>query len=45
VLPPLVGPKRGREEAAGVQTSTQLEVPARMTRSRSIDISGFLLWG
>jgi hypothetical protein len=32
VLPPLVGPKRGRGEAAGVQTSTQVEVPARMTK-------------
>ncbi|AQK39497.1 hypothetical protein ZEAMMB73_Zm00001d023530 [Zea mays] len=36
VLPPLVEPKRGRGEAAGVQTSTQVEVPARITRSRSI---------
>jgi hypothetical protein len=36
VLPPLVEPKRGKGEAAGVQTSTQVEVPARMTRSRSI---------
>jgi hypothetical protein len=38
LLPPLVGSRRGRGEAAGVQTSTQVEVPARMTRSRSIDI-------